>query len=215
MGTSALSVAGMVAVARVRIKQYLTHVNKAYFMPRGLCARIAKQNSLPQWIGQSPDAPLLAPLPQGPDPASFPSIRDRRMAALRGYVADDLQFDGLPPHEEGKGESNFLDKMSAKMVARKQHKAEEKMYERHLKEQEEEAKERRKMEKEVAKIEKKGKGTTKAEKEISKAREEYRDKTGEAGKKEIKAARKFLFVVVQDLKTAGEQVKQAGAGTAT
>ena len=214
MGTSALSVAGMVAVARVRIKQYLTHVNKEYFMPRGLCARIAKQNSLPQWIGQSPDAPLLAPLPQGSDPASFPSIRDRRMAALRGYVADDLQFDGLPP-QEGKPEGNFLDKMSAKMVARKQHKAEEKMYERHLKEQEEETKERRKMEKEVAKAERKGRGTATAEKEISKAREEYRDKTGEAGQKEINAARKFLFVVVQDLKTAGEQMKQAGAGANT
>lgn len=134
------------------------------------------------------------------------------MAALRGYVISDLFFEGLPPQEEGKGEGNLLDKISAKMVTRKQHKAEEKMYEHHMKEQEKEAKERAKMEKEVAKIERKGRRSPKAELKVEKARDEYMAKTGGAGEKEVKAARKFLFVVVQDLKTAGEKMKEASAG---
>ena len=91
MGIQAAATAGMFAVGRVRITRYLERVNKEYFVPRGLQARIAKQNSLPDIIGQSPNAPLLAPIPFTSDQAAFPSLRDRRMQALGRYVAP-LQY---------------------------------------------------------------------------------------------------------------------------
>lgn len=63
MGTSVAAGAGSYAVARVRITRYLERANTEYFHPRGLLASIAKQNTLPQLIHQSENAPLLAPLP--------------------------------------------------------------------------------------------------------------------------------------------------------
>lgn len=207
IGTSVAAGAGTYAVARVRIARYLERANKEYFASRGLLARIAKQDTLPQIVGQSANAPLLAPLPRNLNPSNgavtMPSLRDRRLQALGQHIAR-IEFCDLPAPQE---ESNVLDKLSAKMAARKAKKQEEKMVEESLKNQEEEAKERDKLVKEEMKIERKmekarvkGKSEdqVKLHKELRKAREEYEEKVGEGGEKEWKAAKKFLFVVVQN-----------------
>ena len=216
LGTSVAAGAGSYAVARVRITRYLERANKEYFAPRGLIARIAKQNVLPQIVGQSENAPLLAPLPRygnGTDGSvtSLPSLRDRRLQALGSHVAR-VEFCDLPAPQE---ESNILDKMSAKMAARKAKKLEEKLVEDVLKNQEEEDKERGKLMKEERKIGQKmerarakgkRKDQVKLEEELLEAREEYEKKVGDGGEKESKAARKFLFVVVQNVQAAAATV---------
>ncbi len=104
-----------------------------------------------------------------------------------------------------------MDKLSAKMTARKIHKSEEKMVEEHMKHQEDEMKERQELVKEEAKIEAKMQKANykgdrselaKLESERMKARAKYEEKAGEGGGKEGKAARKFMFVVVQSLQAA-------------
>lgn len=211
LGTQVAAGAGTYAVAKVRIARYLERANKEYFAPRGLVARIAKQDTLPQIVGQSANAPLLAPLPRQRDftngAITMPSLRDRRLQALGSHIAR-IEFCDLPAPQE---ESNMLDKLSAKMAARKTKKQEEKILEEALKNQEEEAKEREKLMEEEAKIGRKmekarAKGNSgdqaKLQKDLRKAREEYEEKVGEGGEKEWKAAKKFLFVVVQNAPAA-------------
>ena len=212
MGTSAIAAGGQFAVARVRITKYLERVNKEYFVPRGLLARIAKQNSLSPIIGQPLNAPLLAPIPaEAVDAMSFPSLRDRRMQALGGYVAP-IRYEGTgsTPSDE----KNVLDKLSAKMTARKARKAEEKMAEEHIKHREDELKEQQDLAKEEAKIRSKMQKANykgdrseiaKLEGELQKERAKCAEKIGEGGGKEEKAAGKFMFVVVQDLEAASQQ----------
>ena len=216
LGTSVAAGAGTYAVTRVRITRYLERANKEYFAPRGLIARIAKQKTLPQIVGQSENAPLLAALPRygnGTDGSvtTLPSLRERRLQALGSHVAR-IEYCDLPAPQE---ESNMLDKLSGKMAARKAKKQEEKMVEDVLKNQEEEAKERGKLVKEERKIghkmEKarakgKRKDQVKLEEELVEAREEYEKKVGEGGEKELKAAKKFLFVVVQNAQAAAATV---------
>lgn len=213
MGTSAVAAGGMMAVARVRITRYLERVNREYFHPRGLQARIAKQNTLPQSIGQPSDAPLLAPLPPDANASSFPSLRDRRMQALGRYVAPIRFEDSTVPSEE----HNLLDKMSAKMTARKARKTEEKMIEKHMKHQDDKTKEGHKVMEERAKIEgKMAKASRKGDRkklaelegEMREAEADYDEKVGEGGNKEVKAAKKFMFVVIQDLQTAAATADQ-------
>lgn len=152
LGTSVAAGAGSYATARVRITRYLERANKEYFAPRGLLARIAKQNVLPQIVGQREDAPLLAPLPRHANNGNIavtpPSLRDRRLQALGSHIAR-IEFCDLPAPQE---EHNMLDKLSAKMAARKAKKQEEKIAEDSIKNQEEESKERAKLMKEEAKI---------------------------------------------------------------
>lgn len=216
LGTSVAAGAGTYAVARVRITRYLERANKEYFAPRGLSARIAKQNVLPQIVRQSENAPLLAPLPRhgngtdGSITTALPSLRDRRLQALGSHVAR-IEFCDLPAAQE---ESNLLDKMAAKMAARKAKKLEEKIVEDGMKGREEEGKERGKLMKEERKIGHKmekarakgdRKDQAKLEEELVEAREDYEKKVGkggEGGEKELKAARKFLFVVVQNVQAA-------------
>lgn len=210
LGTSAAAGAGTYAVARVRITRYLERANREYFAPRGLLARIAKQDVLAQIFGNPENAPLLAPLPMHADdnhgPAHPPSLRDRRLQALGSHVAR-IEFCDLPAPKE---EQNVLDKLSAKMAARKMRKQEEKIVEESMKSQEEESKERGKLMKEEAKIRQKmekarskGSGSqAKLEKELLEVRDEYEEKAGGGGEKELKAARKFLFVVIQTAQTA-------------
>ena len=204
--------AGTYAVARVRITRYLERANKEYFAPRGLLARIAKQDVLPQIVGQPVNAPLLAPLPRHANDShgsiALPSLRDRRLQALGSHVARIELYDLPAPHEE----QNVLDKLSAKMAARKAKKQEEKMIEDSLKSQEDEFKEREKLMKEEAKIRRdmekeRSKGSGKQaelEEKLWEARKEYEEKTGGggAGEKELKAAKKFLFVVIQNAQAA-------------
>ena len=212
MGTSAVAAGGQMAVARVRITRYLERANKDYFHPRGLQARIAKQNILPQIVRQPPGAPLLAPIPAAAvDVSSFPSLRDRRMQALGDHVA--------PLHFEGTGsapstENNVLDKISAKMTARKARKTEEKMAEKHMKHREDDMKERQDLAKEEAKIHAKMQKASykgdrskvvKLEAELQKEQAKCGEKIGEGGGKEEKAAGKFMFVVVQSLEAASQQ----------
>lgn len=189
------------AVARVRITRYLERVNKEYFVPRGLQARIAKQNSLPQILGQPPDAPLLAPFPSVTEGSSFPSLRDRRMQALSDYIAPIGYLGNSELSEEG----NWLDKVSAKMSARTAQKSEAKMNKDHIKAMKDGSKEEAKMEEKIRKARSKGKQSKVAKLEAERA-QTHSDSPGGAGgtghrptAKEEKAAKKFMFVVVQNL----------------
>ena len=88
IATNAVAVGGMVAVSRVRIKRYLERANAEYFIPRGLVARIAKQNNIHEITGQSPDAPMLIDAnTSGSDPTKAPDVIERRMAAFGNSIA--------------------------------------------------------------------------------------------------------------------------------
>lgn len=124
MGVHAAAIGGMVTVARVRIHKYLETVNKEYFNPRGLQARIAKQQIIAEITHQPVEYPLLAQpnyvQSTGYGPPQNPTdLRDRRLDALKGFIAP-LKFRDLPP---SKVEHNMLDRLSAKMAARQQQKA--------------------------------------------------------------------------------------------
>ncbi len=189
------------AVARVRITRYLERVNKEYFVPRGLQARIAKQNSLPQILGQSPDAPLLAPFPPVTDGSAFPSLRDRRMKALSNYIAPIQYKSNAEVSEQG----NWLDKVSAKMTARSAQKSEAKMNKDHLKAMKDGRKEEAKVEEKIQKAMSKGKQSKVAKLEAHRAHIHSGSPGGELGvsdkgsAKEEKAAKKFMFVIIQNL----------------
>ncbi|KAF6227709.1 hypothetical protein HO173_012039 [Letharia columbiana] len=210
LGTSVAAGAGTYATARIRITRYLEQANQEYFAPRGLLARIAKQNVLPQIVGQPENAPLLAPLPRHASKSNGsitpPSLRDRRLQALGSHIAR-IEFCDLPTPQE---EHNMLDKLSAKMTARKTKKQEEKIVKDSMKSQEEESKKKEKLMKEEAKIRQKmekarfkGSGNeAKMEGKMMEVREKYDEKAGEGGEKEMKAAKKFLFVVVQNAQAA-------------
>lgn len=210
LGTSVAAGAGTYATARIRITRYLEQANQEYFAPRGLLARIAKQNVLPQIVGQPENAPLLAPLPRHASKSNGsitpPSLRDRRLQALGSHIAR-IEFCDLPTPQE---EHNMLDKLSAKMTARKTKKQEEKIVKDSMKSQEEESKKKEKLMKEEAKIRQKmekarfkGSGNeAKMEGKMMEVREKYDEKAGEGGEKEMKAANKFLFVVVQNAQAA-------------
>ncbi|KAL8788685.1 MAG: hypothetical protein Q9195_007186 [Heterodermia aff. obscurata] len=210
LGVSALSVGGNIATARVRIARYLARANKDYFEPRGLHARIAKQNVIPEITRQPANAPMLANF-EGVDPGNAPPLRERRLMALGDSIAR-LEFVGLgAPKKEG----NMLDKLSAKMLAhkteRKQHKSDKDVHKERKKIQEEMEKldeEARKAEREANKKMRKNpeKADRKYREEMTKIdekrREEqdkYREKVSDGGKDEDKSARKFLWIVVQDL----------------
>ena len=194
-GIQAAAAGGMYAVARIRITRYLERVNKEYFMPRGLLARIAKQNSLPQILGQPPDAPLLAPIPLTSDQTVFPSLRDRRMQALGRYVAP-IQYLGSSNVSE---EGNLLDKLSAKMTQRSATKAENKMNKDHMKNMKDARKDGAKIEEKMAKARAKGKTSKLAKLEGERAEIHGEGMGGGSTAKEEKAARKFMFVVVHNL----------------
>ena len=207
LGTNALSIAGMMAVARIRITRYLGRVNEEYFHPRGLHAGIAKQKTLPNIVHQPLEAPLLVPLPPSATNDSFPTLRERRLEALGNDIAP-LQFEDFSVVST---ESNPLDKVSAKMTARSVRKAEKKMFEEALKQQEDDAKEASKNVKEQSKIEKKlqkasRKGDSskvgELEAERLKVEKKYQKEHGEGKGKDAKAAKKFLFVVIQSLEAA-------------
>ena len=205
LGTNVIAGAAMYGTARVRITRYLERANKEYFIPRGLLARIAKQNTLPQTVGQSENAPLLAPLPAGAfdegGPAHMPSLRDRRLNALGSHIAR-LEFVDLPARHE---ESNMLDKVSAKMVTRKAEKQEHKMDKKGSKRQEKLMRKEMKIERKMEKVEYEEHGARQQEK-LMKLEGKLREKQGKSGiggEKETKAARKFLFVVVQNVPPPG------------
>ena len=207
MGTNAAAIGGMVAVARIRITRYLERVNKEYFVPRGLQARIAKQKSLPQIIGQAPNAPLLAPLPLMMGPTPFPSLRDRRMQALGNLIAP-IQYESSA---EVSNEGNVLDKMSAKITARSAEKSEAKINKHHAKAIKHVRKDEEKTEKKLQKAVAKGKHDKIAKLEAERA-EIYADIQGtnpgsssKGSEKEEKAAQKFMFVVIQNLQEPSAQ----------
>ena len=189
------------AVARVRITRYLERVNKEYFVPRGLQARIAKQTSLPQILGQPPDAPLLAPSPPVADGSGFPSLRDRRMQALSQHIAPIQYKSDSELSEQG----NWLDKVSAKMTARSAQKSEAKMNKDHFKTMKDGRKEEVKVEEKIQKAMSKGKKSKVAKLEAKRAHIHSGSPGDEVGisdkgsAKEAKAARKFMFVVIQNL----------------
>ena len=205
MGTSAVATGGMMAVARVRITRYLERVNKEYFVPRGLQARIAKQSSLPQILGQPSDAPLLAPLPPVTDGSSFPSLRDRRMQALSSCVAP-IQYQG---NSELSEEGNWLDKVSSKMTAHTAQRSEAKMNKKHMKAMKDERKEETKLEEDLHKAISKGKHSEVAKLEAHLEQMHLGSPGNVAGisdkasAKEEKAAKKFMFIIVQNLQEPG------------
>lgn len=207
LGTNALSIAGMIAVARIRITRYLGRVNKEYFHPRGLHAGVAKQKTLPNIVHQPPEAPLLAPLPPSASKDSFPTLRERRLQALGNGIAA-LRFEDFSAVST---ESNPLDKVSAKMNARSAGKAEKKIFEEAVKQQKEDAKASSKNVKEQSKIERKMQKASRKghssklgelEAERFKVDAKYQKEHGKGKGKDVKAAKKFLFVVIQSLEAA-------------
>ena len=225
MGTQALATAGTIATAKIRITRYLKRVNHEYFVPRGLVARIAKQATLSQLTGQPEDAPLMAP--RGNDATPHPhGLRDRRLAALNGYIAP-LQMAQLPPMNE---EHNIIDKASAKMMAFKAHRKESKMTEDHAKKKDKSVEENQKLDHEAQKI------VSKAERKMAKhprkkpsieaemredlakidhdrrkVDDDFHEKVGDGGKKEMKAAQKFLWIAIGNLDQAGQTDGQVRA----
>ena len=179
-------------------------------------------------VGQNENAPLLAPVQRGlqqgfgdggREPGHRPSLRDRRLQALGPRIAH-IEFHDLPPQQ---AEHNVLDRLSAKMVARKAQKQEEKMEKDSIKNEEDGAKEQKKLMKEESKIakemekvkrkehgEKQREELAKLEKDLEKERRKYHSKFGEGGGKEEKAARKFLWIVVMDMRTAGSDNAHGG-----
>ncbi|KAI9740039.1 MAG: hypothetical protein M1818_004790 [Claussenomyces sp. TS43310] len=211
--TSAAAAGGEFAVARVRLGRYLTRINKEYFVPRGLLARIVKQKDIPQITGQSAGAPLLAPVPDGvlSDPESVPSLRDRRLQALGGHI-ERLHLEDLPASSE---ERNIIDKMSAKMVARKADRNAKKSKKNAIKAREDLEDEKAKAAKEMRKINEKTEKELrkhpeqsanieyKKEAEVHKIESELREKeldahedAGVGGEKEEQQATKFLWIVI-------------------
>lgn len=225
-GVQAAAAGGMYAVARARIGKYLQQVNKEYFIPRGLQARIAKQKLIPEITGQPPDAPLLSEVRNtatspGHEIPIIPPLRERRLAALEGYIAP-LEWQDLPAHSD---ERNPLDKLSAKMLERKEKRQEKKIAKHHEKGHDKERKEGRKLQEEEEKLahevekvnrkadeelrkkpeeaakieEKRAEEMRKIEKDRAKAHGKFEEKVGKAGEHEGRAAKKFMWIVIQNL----------------
>lgn len=132
LGVSVASGAATFAVAKARIARYIERANKEYFNPRGLRVRIAKQNFLPQRLQvgeQQLLVPFVLPSNSTQKPIAPQPLRERRLAAMRGMVAD-LQFDGLPAERR---EKTMLDKIAAKGLQRKMRRADAKTYKRSMK----------------------------------------------------------------------------------
>lgn len=227
MATNAVAVGGMIAVSKVRVTRYLKRANGEYFIPRGLIARIAKQNNIHEVTGQSPDAPMLAE-PIGDDPSQWPDVTERRMQAFQGYIAP-LQFEGVP---EKVSEGSTLDRMTAKMNAMKENRGKKtdengndiskhkSKLDKSRQEAEEEAQEiRADAEKELRKKpEKRDKIEKDMKKELAKLQEDAEDdndkylkKSGKGGKKMERKVKKFMFIVVQNLDDYMRQQEQAQA----
>ena len=216
----------MVTVSRVRISRYLKRANAEFFVPRGLVARIVKQNNVHELTGQSPDAPMLIDLAAtGVDPSTSPDIIERRMQAFGNTIAP-LEHEDLPAKQQ---EQSTLDRMTAKMNAMKANRGsktaadgtkvskEQAKLEKARKEREEEAAElRQKAEKKIAK---KPKDTHKVQKDLEKDlaklgedaqsdEEKYAEKSGKGGKKMEKKMKRLMFIGVQSLEEYTRQQEQ-------
>ena len=223
IATNAVAAGGMVAVSRVRISRYLKRANAEYFVPRGLIARIAKQGTIHEVTGQSPDAPMLVDNDIfGPDVSNAPGIVGRRMQAFQGHVAF-VQYDEIPA---GKKKGSTLDRLTAKMNAMKASrgkkkdaqgdvvtKEQAKLQEERAKAQEEEEEIRRKAEKKMAKKpEDRAKIQRNMDKDLANVKEdmqsdeeEYLEKSGKGGEKVERKLKRLLFVTVTNIDTdAGE-----------
>lgn len=209
---SAASIAGMYATAKVRIGKYVTRANAEYFNPRGLRVRIAKQATLPARIANQPDQQLVIPAIQprvalGPGAGDeYPTtLRDRRLAALRGQIAD-LSTGNLPPERRQK---NALDQLAAKQLQKQMAKKEEKERENALDSSSSdsdfsptgESKEMRKLQREMQKVNlkaEKEKIKAKKDKDVRKAEEDrvkdLRKIEEDMAKEERKMAKKGRYV---------------------
>lgn len=170
-------------------------LNRAYFAPRGLGARLVKDIELAQTLNI---------------PAS---IQDNRSQALASYVAP-LQVEGLLPLSQ---ETDALDHMSAKMSERKcgksddkgrkdQNDADKKLQEKLQEIQKdrdkvnlEAKKDLRDKPKDADKInQKKEEEAGKLQTNIDMLYKEHERKTGEVVEKGEKAARKAFYIVIEN-----------------
>ncbi|KAF2092987.1 hypothetical protein NA57DRAFT_81670 [Rhizodiscina lignyota] len=106
---TAASIGGRV-VAAVRTKLFLEKSNERYFHPRGLKVSIRKDKELAAMVGfpQDGSARVLAPIDSK---AGQITIRDRRMAALAGYIAP-LET-RVPASNSAAAQRNVVDKIGA------------------------------------------------------------------------------------------------------
>jgi len=201
MGTSAISTAGNIAVARTRVTRYLERVNELYFHPRGLQARIAKQNVLQGIVHEPQGAPLLAPFPPTISYEAFLSLRDRRLQALGSHIAP-LHFEAS---SDVSTESNMLDKVSAKMTAFTAQRSENKIAKKQMKHHGKDMKENAKIQEKMQKATRKGdmSKATHLEAEMH-GQDMQQGYHGKGAQKEQRSASKFLFVVIQSLEAAKE-----------
>ncbi|KAJ9619304.1 hypothetical protein H2203_008633 [Taxawa tesnikishii (nom. ined.)] len=156
-------------------------LNRAYFAPRGLGARLVKDIELAQTLNI---------------PAS---IQDNRSQALASYVAP-LQVEGLLPLSQ---ETDALDHMSAKMSERKCGKSDDKGRkdqndaDKKLQEKLQEIQKDR--DKDADKInQKKEEEAGKLQTNIDMLYKEHERKTGEVVEKGEKAARKAFYIVIEN-----------------
>ena len=210
LGVSAVSTAGTVAVAKVRITRYLERANKEYFHQRGLAARIAKQSTLPQIVHQSSNAPLLSPIPLSASEASFPTLRDRRIQALGSHIAP-LHFEAS---SNVTSEKNMLDKVSAKVAAMSAQRSERKMVKDHMKDVEHDHDDQHKLQEKLDKARRKGHDSKAAKIEIKMqpSHEVQFQGSSKSTEKEEKAANKFLFLVIQSLKEVESTAEAVAPG---
>ncbi|CAD6575171.1 MAG: hypothetical protein ASARMPRED_007120 [Alectoria sarmentosa] len=180
LGTSVAAGAGAYAVARVRITRYLEQANKDYFAPRD-----------PRITAMTID-PALSP-------------RQETASIGFAYITDRI----LRPTGSAKGAQHVRQTVS-KNAGPQDEEAGRKNSARYYEESRRGSKEKAKLMKEEAKISQKmeegwckGSGDqAKMEEKMMEAKEKYEEKAGEWGEKELKAANKFLFVVLQNAQAA-------------
>jgi len=197
-----------------RVKRYVERSNEEFFHPRGLRVALKKSDDVEKMLHLPPHHPVLAPIPPSCPIDQYPSLSERRLAALQGHCAP-LQTHDLP---RSSVPTTGMDRWSAKHAAEQQAKRDEdkvkdvadhheKVGEKQLKAQEDIAKARRDYEDEVRKSPRKERDARKKlDEEIEKAMKDVRDEEKKATKKvvggteahEIHQAKKLLWVVIQN-----------------
>jgi len=217
------SQAGNHTISSGRVKRYMERSNEEFFRPRGLRVALKKSDDVEAMLHLPPRYPVLAPIPPGCPIDQYPSLSERRLAALQGQCAP-LQTHNLP---QSSVETTGMDRWSVKQAAKQQAKRDEdrekdvadhneKVGEKQLKAQEEIAKARRDYEDEVRKSPRKERDARKKlDEEIEKAMKDVREEERKATKKvvggdeahEVFQAKELLWIVIQNYDDPDYEVK--------
>lgn len=217
------SQAGNSTISGGRVKRYMERTNEEFFRPRGLRVALKKSDDVEAMLHLPPRYPVLAQILPGCPIDQYPSLSERRLAALHGHCAP-LQTHNLP---QSSVETTGMDRWSVKQAAKAQAKRDEdrakdvadhreKVGEKQRKAQEEIAKARRGYEDEVRKSPRREReARKKLDEEIEKAMKDVREEEMKATKKvvggdeahEVYEAKKLLWVVIQNYDDPDYEVK--------